>query len=168
MDRNRNSMTTIFLVWVFFISGCALHTSYGKIRPQPRHGERVTIQELQKNWEDYTIHYAGLSVAAVAGIMFDPKNDNRTLTGNRWTKVEDQETLAELIGWMKAYTGYYPEVLEIRGPDNDLYGYLFYPGYQSFSPHPPVVKVVNDTTMYMYDLESPIYWINGPYFYPTP
>lgn len=163
MNRNGNIyMIIIGLVLVFFISGCVLHTGYGKIRPQPWRGERVTIQELQENWQDYTIHYAGLSINTVAGIMFDPKNDNRTLTGDRWIKVEDQDTLAELIGWMKAYAEYNPQVWSILGPDNDLYGYLYYPGYQFSSPYPPVVKVVNDTTMYMYDLESPIYWTNGP------
>jgi len=132
-----------------------MHTGYGKIRPQPWHGERVTIQELQKNWEDYTIHYAGLSLGTVAGIMFDPNNDNRTLTGEKWVKVEDQETLAELIGWMKTYTGYNPQIWRILGPDDQFYGYLHYPDDQA------VVKVVNDTTMYMYDLESPIYRTRG-------
>jgi hypothetical protein len=146
---------------VFFISGCALHTGYGKIRAQPWRGERITIQELQENWEDYTIHYAGLSVGTVSGIMFDPKNDNRTLTGDKWIKVEDQETLAELISWMKTYVAYDPQVWKILGPDNDLYGYLLYPGYQFSSPDQAVVKVVNDTTMYMYDLESPIYRTKG-------
>lgn len=138
-----------------------MHTGYGKIRAQPWRGERITIQELQENWEDYTIHYAGLSVGTAAGIMFDPKNDNRTLTGHKWIKVEDQETLAELISWMKTYVAYDPQVWKSLGPDNDLYGYLFYPGHQFSSPDQAVVKVVNDTTMYMYDLESPIYRTKG-------
>ena len=151
----------IGLLLVFFISGCAMHTGYGKIRPQPWHGERVTIQELQKNWEDYTIHYAGLSLGTVAGIMFDPNNDNRTLTGEKWIKVEDQETLAELIGWMKAYVEYNPQVWRILGPDNEFYGYLYYPGYGNTAVDHAVVKVVDGTTMYMYDLESPIYRTRG-------
>ena len=150
----------IGLVLAFFISGCAMHTGYGKIRPQPWHGEQVTIQKLQNNWEDYTIHYAGLSVGTVAGIMFDPKNDNRTLTGDKWIKVEDQQTLAELIGWMKTYTRYNPQIWRILGPDNEFYGYLYYP--KSHEGH-AVAKVVNDTTLYVYDLQSPRYLRIDPF-----
>ena len=150
----------IGLVLVFFISGCAMLTGYGKIRPQPWHGEQVTIQKLQNNWEDYTIHYAGLSVGTVAGITFDPKNDNRTLTGDKWIKVEDQQTLSELIGWMKTYTRYNPQIWRILGPDNEFYGYLYYP--KSHEVH-AVAKVLNDTTLYVYDLQSPRYLRIDPF-----
>jgi hypothetical protein len=153
MKRNGNIYIFIIgLVLVFFTSGCVLHTGYGKIRPQTWRGERVTIQDLQENWQDYTIHYAGLSVNAVAG---------RTLTGKRWIKVEDQDTLTELIGWMKAYTEYDPQVWRILGPDNEFYGYLYYFGYGNTDVNHAVVKVVDGTTMYMYDLESPVYWTDG-------
>ncbi|UCG64147.1 MAG: hypothetical protein JSW12_16080 [Deltaproteobacteria bacterium] len=161
MNRNRNLyMPMIGVVLVFFISGCALYTRYGKIRPQPWRGERITIHELQKNWEDYTIHYAGLSVGTVAGIMFDPKNDERSLTGDRWIKVEDQQTLSELIGWMKTYYAYNPQIYRILGPDNQFYGYLYYPHAHNENA---VVKVVDDTTMYVYGLESPTYFDDFPY-----
>jgi hypothetical protein len=147
--------TIIAMIMVFLFSRCAAFlTGYGKIRPQPWHGERVTIQELQENWKDYTIYYAGLSVGTVAGIIFDPKNDKRTLTGDKWIKVEDKETLSELISWMETYTAYNPQIWRILGPGNELYGYLYYP--QSYEEH-AVAKVVNDTTMYVYDLQSPRY-----------
>ena len=161
MNRNRNIyMVMRGLVLVFFISGCALHTGYGKIRPQPRQGERVTIQELQESWEDYAIHYAGLSLGTVAGIIFDPKNDKRTLTGDKWIRVEDRETLSELIGWMKTYTEYNPQIWRILGPDNEFYGYLYYPRYHGGHA---VAKVVNDTTLYVYDLQSPKYLRDDPF-----
>ena len=153
MDRNKYTYAGIIVfIVVFLISGCASFTGYGKVRPQPWRGERITIHELQKNWEDYTIHYAGLSVSTVAGIMFDPKNDERSLTGDKWIKVEDQQTLSELIGWMKTYYAYNPQIWRILGPDNQFYGYLYYPHAHNENA---VVKVVDDTTMYVYGLESP-------------
>ena len=161
MNRNRNIyLVMTCLVLVFLISGCALHRGYGKIRLQPWRGEQVTIQELQESWEDYTIYYAGLSLGTVAGIIFDPKNDKRTLMGDKWIRVEDQETLLELIGWMKSYTKCNPQIWRILGPGNEFYGYLYYPRcYEGGA----VAKVVNDTTLYVYDLESPSYLSDDPF-----
>ena len=161
MDRNKYTYAGIIVfIVVFLISGCASLTGYGKIRLQPRHGERVTIQDLQQNWENYTIHYAGLSVSNPAGIMFDPKNDDRTLVGDEWIKVEDKETVSEIISWIKNYTEYNPQVWRILGPDNQFCGYLYYPHAHNENA---VVKVVDDTTMYVYDLESPRYLKRPPF-----
>jgi len=161
MNWNKNiHMVIIGLALAFLISGCASLTGYGKIRLQPRHGEKVTIQDLQQNWEDYTIYYAGLSVSNPAGIIFDPKNDDRTLVGDKWIKVEDKETVSEIISWIKNYTEYNPQVWRILGPDNQFYGYLFYPNAYDAQA---VSKVVNDTTMYVYDLESPRYLKRPPF-----
>ena len=66
-------------------------------------------------------------------------NDDRTLTGEKWVKVEDKETLSELIGWMKSYTEYYPQIWRILGPNNEFFGYLFYPSYHMYADN--VVKM---------------------------
>ena len=150
MDRNKYTYAGIIVFIVaFLISGCASFTGYGKVRPQPLRGERITIEQLEENWQDYTIRYAGLNVSNPLGIMFDPKNDETTLVGDRWIKVDDKETVSEIISWIKSYTEYNPQVWTILGPDNRLYGYLFY-----LEGH-VVVKVINDTTMYVYDLKDP-------------
>jgi len=150
MDRNKYTYAGIIVFIVaFLISGCASFTGYGKVRPQPFRGERITIEQLEENWQDYTIRYAGLNVSNPLGIMFDPKNDETTLVGDRWIKVDDKETVSEIISWIKSYTEYNPQVWTILGPDNRLYGYLFY-----LEGH-VVVKVINDTTMYVYDLKDP-------------
>ena len=156
MNRNRYLYMTIIGVMIMFLfSGCAsMLTGYGKLRPQPMRGEGVTIEELEENWEDYVIHYAGISVGTPAGIMFDPKDDDTTLTGDKWIKVEDKETLSELIGWMKTYTEFNPQVWRILGPHNEFFGYLFYPSYIMYVER-VVIKVIDDKTMYVYDVESP-------------
>ena len=109
---------TIFgFISLFLIYGCSWLKSYGKIRVLSRHEEKVSLQELEKNWQDYTIYYAGLSVETAAGIMFDPKNDDKTLIGDKWIKVEDKETLFELLGWIRTYIQFDPRLWKILGPD---------------------------------------------------
>jgi hypothetical protein len=137
------------MVMLLFFGCASMLTGYGKLRPQPMRGEGVAIEDLEQNWEDYVIHYAGQSVGTPAAIMFDPKDDDRTLVGDRWTKVEDQKTLSELIGWIKAYQRFYPRVWRILGPDDHLYGYLYFPLYRA------VFKVVDSKTMYAFDVPSP-------------
>ena len=155
---NSNKYLYVILIGVmivFLFSGCAsIIPGYGKLWPQPMRGERVAIEQLVENWEDYVIHYAGLNVGNPAGIMFDLKADDRTLTGEKWVKVEDKETLSELIGWMKSYTEYYPRIWRILGPNNEFFGYLFYPSYHMYADN-VVIKVIDDKTMYVYDVESP-------------
>lgn len=156
MIRNRYLyVTSIGVIIIFLFSGCAsMLTGYGKLRPQPMTSESVTIEVLEKNWEDYVIHYAGISVGTPAGIMFDPTDDDRTLTGDKWIKVEDKEILSELIGWMKTYIEFNPQIWRILGPNNEFFGYLFYPSYLMYADT-VVIKVIDDKTMYVYDVESP-------------
>ena len=154
-QSKRVYMALIGVIIMLLFSGCAsMLTGYGKLRPQSMRDQRVAIEKLQENWEDYVIHYAGLNVGNPAGIMFDPKHGDRTLTGEKWVKVEDKETLSELIGWMKSYTEYYPRIWRILGPNNEFFGYLFYPSYRMYADN-VVIKVIDDKTMYVYDVESP-------------
>jgi len=152
----------VAIMLLFF--GCAsMLTGYGKLRPQPLRGKTVAIGELAENWQDYAIHYAGFNIGNPAGILFDPKDDDRTLTGDKWVKVEDKETLLELIGWMKSYTEYYPRIWRILGPNNELFGYLFYPSYRMYADD-VVIKVIDEKTMYVYDVESPRLQKRSPLF----
>jgi hypothetical protein len=154
-QRKRVYIALIGVMTFFLFSGCAsIIPGYGKLWPQPMRGERVTVGQLVENWEDYVIHYAGLNVGNPAGIMFDPKDDDRTLTGEKWVKVKDKEALSELISWMKSYTEYNPQIWSILGPNNEFFGYLFYPSYRMYADN-VVIKVINDKTMYVYDVESP-------------
>jgi len=142
-------LAVIVSVLLFLVSGCSWYKSYGKVRLQSGPGHRVTIQELRENWRDYTIYYAGMSVQHPSAIMFDPKKDSRTLASDKWIKVEDQETLSELISWIQLTTEFYPRLQRILGPDDQFYGY-FYSGWDHV-----LIKVVDERTLWVYDLPMP-------------
>lgn len=113
----------------------------------------MTIQDLIDKWDDYTIHYSdkyeGYNVRAALGIMFDPKNNETTLTGDRWKQVKDQKDLMEMTRWIYSNTHYEPWLNEILGPDGKFYGYLFYSyGFVT-------LKVIDDKTIYVFNLEEP-------------
>jgi len=124
----------------------------------PRSEEKISLQKLEKNWQDYTIYYAGLSVGTVAGIMFDPKNDGKVLTGDNWIKIENEETLSTLIEWIQTYIQFDPRLWRIMGSNDQFYGYLYCACSQV------IIRSVDDTTMYVYDLESPLYIDGEPRF----
>jgi hypothetical protein len=116
------SLAVIGFVLIFLMSGCA---NYGKFRLESGQAEKMTIQELQENWDDYSICYADWrSVGWTGGIIFDPKKDDKTLVGDKWMKVEDEETLSQVITSIEAKNSY-PRLYQILGPNNEFYGYMY-------------------------------------------
>jgi hypothetical protein len=151
---NKRYLIALIFLSLFFIGGCAsLRGSAGILAEH-----KVTIQDLEKNWTDFTVYYAGLSEKTAAALMFDPKNDNKTLLGKAWTQVKDKKTLSEIIGWIQTYIQYDPSVYRILGPDGQLFGYVFAPRTHI------LMKVIDDHTLYVYDVESPLYFDGGPDF----
>jgi hypothetical protein len=76
-----------------------------------------------QNWQDYTVYYAGLDVGNPSVVLFDPKNDDRVITVDRWSKVESRELLTAPIDSIQRQVNlapYYPRLFEIRGPDGHL------------------------------------------------
>ena len=142
----------LLIIFVALIFGCsAVFGNYGRIKELPRIEDQVTIQHLIDTWEDYDVYYAGLNVKSPLGIMFDPKNNNTTLVGDRWKKVEDQKTLNTINSWLHVNNEYEyePKLREILGPDGKFYGYLYH------LKVPAVFKQIDDGTLYAYDLEYP-------------
>jgi hypothetical protein len=137
--------------------GCSLIKGYGIIRLASEQGEGMTIQKLQENWKDYHVSYAGNSPGVPAGIMFDPKDDGRELVGDTWTRVKDGKTVSEIISWISTYTGFYPRLHVVLGPDKQLFGYIFYP----WGSGDIVAKLIDERTLYVYDLPSPVYFDNS-------
>ena len=116
------NMAVIGFVLIFLISGCA---NYGKLRLESGQAEKMTIQELQENWDDYSIYYADWrSVGWTGGIIFDPKKDGKTLVGDKWMKVEDKETLSQVVASIEAKNRY-PRLYQILGPNDEFYGYMY-------------------------------------------
>ncbi|MFH1932285.1 MAG: hypothetical protein ABIN18_11945 [Pseudomonadota bacterium] len=149
-------LALLAIVSASIISGCS---GYGKIRLQSRYGDDVTIEKLQENLPDYTIYYAGYAVNNPSGIMFDPKNNDKTLQpSGRWTKLDDKESVIEVISWIKIQDSsyYYPRLYRILGPDDQFYGYL----YSAWNHL--LTKVVDGKTLWVYDLPDPPHYEYGP------
>jgi hypothetical protein len=149
--KKRISLATILFVLLFLMPGCL--SSFGKVRSQSGNGERMTIDDLERNWTDYTVHYAGMSPNRPLGVMFDPKNDDKTLlpgSNDRWKKIEDKQTLSDVIGWIKVQdsTGYNPMLYRVLGPDDQFYGYLF------SGRSDVIIEVFDDRTMFVNDLRD--------------
>ena len=146
-------LLNVFLIALIISSCASWQKNYGKLRILPKSHNEVTIQDLIGKWDDYNIYYSDnyeeSNVRTPLGIMFDPKNNDTTLVGDRWYKVRDQETLIELTKWIFPTTQYEPWLNEILGPDGSFYGYLYYSyGFVT-------LKMVGDKTMYVFSLEDP-------------
>ena len=133
----------VILIYVLII-GCA--GNYGKIRKQTSTENKVTLKQLRDNWDDYDIYYGMRSNRYADAIMFDPKNNSTKLSGNSWIKIEDQVGLDEKIRDIQGMYGY-AKVNIIEGPDNQFFGYMFYPSHLSIP-----VKVVDERTLYVMTL----------------
>jgi hypothetical protein len=150
-------LALLAIVPMFVMSGCS---GYGKIRTQSGPGDDITIEKLIENWHDYTVYYAGYAINNPSGIMFDPKNDDKTLMpSDRWTKLDDKASVIDVISWIKAQAQgtpeHYPLVYSILGPNDQFYGYLF-SGWDHL-----LTKVVDDHTLWVYDLPDPPYAEEG-------
>lgn len=152
MKTNRKIYPVLITVLALLLfGGCATLRSGGVTSIIGPNGEAVTLQDLVKNREAYTIYYAGLSDDTPSALLFDPKNDDKTLSGKRWEKVEDQKLLASMIDFIQRYTLFDPRLYSIVGPDHQVCGYVFSPTSEVY------LKVVDEKTIYVYDVESPLY-----------
>lgn len=146
---NIKKLAGIVILILIYIMGCS--GTYGKIKKQTGNEGLMTLAELKENWEEYTIYYSYRRDSSPAAIMFDPKNDDNKLVGDSWYKIEDQETLSEAISKIQQRYDYAEvEVEIIEGPDNQFFGYMYYPSYL-YIP----VKVVAERTLYVMTLPPP-------------
>jgi len=159
MDTRIKYAVGIGAAVMFLLVGCAGGLNYGNLRPADQPGE-PRIENLRQNWSEYTIYYAGLrageSTDHASAVMFDPKNDDKTLKVSRWAKVEDEETLAKLIYELQHQPragGYYVKLWKLWGPEGQLYGYVYTPW------HHVIARVTEPGTMYVFDLPLPPYLV---------
>jgi len=73
---------------VFVVAGCG---SYGKLRLQSGPGETMTTQQLNMNWKQYNILGTGVEPNVPSAILFDRKDDDRTIVGERWWVLQDSK-----------------------------------------------------------------------------
>ena len=118
-------LAMVNLILIFFLAGCASSGGgWGKLRSEYGSGA-MTIQNLVDNWEDYRVLYAGLSVKSPAAIMFDPKNDDKTVLGDKWMEAKTKEDVSKIVNWLRAETNFPPALYKILGPNNELFGYVY-------------------------------------------
>jgi hypothetical protein len=144
-------LAVLLSLFVFLVAGCA--GKYGKLRLQYGHGEKMTAEILIENWEDYLVYRGGPSRGSPSAVMFDPKNDDRTIVPHRrWAEVKNQEELTDLITWVHGPTGdmsVFPKVMNILGPNDEFFGYM----YTQWSN--VLMKPVDDKTLWVDEIPLP-------------
>ncbi|MFC1533121.1 hypothetical protein ACFL7M_07140 [Thermodesulfobacteriota bacterium] len=135
-------MAAIGLLLTILLGGCS---GYGKIMVIPR-SETVTIEDLEKNQHKYNVFYAGWHDFDPSCILFDPKEDNKKVIGNRWDLAKDPQWVSKKISWMKSFSKVYPVLQGIYGPDGQIYGFLY-----CIEGANTAVKAIDDNTLYIYD-----------------
>ncbi len=160
MGAKRKEYVSIFIITslILLISGCA---NYGKLRVESRnvniastkssakYSEKMTIDKLVNNWQDYDIYYSGYRRDRATGIMFDPKKDDLRLLGDWWEKIDSKESLDFVLKWINFPTTFY-EIIPLYsmiGPGEKVYGYMYTPFVHV------TFKQVDEKSMYVYYLE---------------
>jgi hypothetical protein len=142
----------LFLWLTLLLFGCASQQSLGGLSLEPKYSEDQTLQRLQRNWEAHHIYYIGRFQGSPTAVVFDPKEGGRALRQVGWTRVEDAETLRDVIQWVRS-TQFDPRLHQVLGPDGQFYGYL----YSAWDNH-VLVKLVDEQTLAVYIQEVPIYF----------
>lgn len=151
----KRSYVLLPLLTIVFIMGCS---GYARLRPQYGPDETMTIEKLKSNWQNYHVLYAGLEPNVPSAVLFDRKDDDRKIIGERWWEMKDSKTLSDTVGWIeKQINGpYYPIVYRILGPDDHFYGYMF------TAWHHAVMRQVDEKTLSVLDLPLPPNMVYGP------
>ena len=97
--------------------GCS---QYGETRRPSSQSVRVTPAQLQDSWQKYLIYYSTRIV------VFDPIADDKTVTVHGdWKIIEKADELSEILSRLGLNPRFDPDdILEIRGPGGDLFGYM--------------------------------------------
>ena len=86
--RNFLHIATL-IVAIGFLVGCSILQGYGRLAPENKTGDEMTVEALEEFWEDYTVTYTGCCGGLVApkghpsAVMFDPKGDDKELVSER-------------------------------------------------------------------------------------
>lgn len=135
------------MVMVFFIAGgVSQGRARGKIVAQSSKGERVTIQTLTDDFAKYNVYYAGTKPADAVTVLFSPKDNDKTITPDRWwNKVGNQASLSNIVSWMQTRNAASrPSVQFVMGPNSQVFGYVYSFSFQIRT------RVVNDKEMIVY------------------
>jgi len=132
-------------LWIW---GCA---GYGKLGLQTKTRDAVTIEHLVSSQSAYHVYYSGYAIDNAAGVLFDPKDDERTLMVSRaWERIQKDGEVSEAVRWASIPAlNYKPELYRVLGPDGQFFGYL-YTGWLH-----AVLKAIDPQTLFVYGLDPP-------------
>jgi hypothetical protein len=95
-------------------------SQYGGARRPSSPADRLTPAQLQDGWRQYLIYYSTRIV------VFDPIADDKTVTVyGDWKMIEEADELSEFLSRLALNPRFdSDDILEIRGPGGDLFGYM--------------------------------------------
>ncbi|RLB40204.1 MAG: hypothetical protein DRH12_10375 [Deltaproteobacteria bacterium] len=152
---NRYILALIPAMACLMAVGCVTIKSNGPASAPGYKGGTITLAEIRSHAEDFDIYWAGLSDDMPTAIFFDPKDDDKRIIGDRWEKVTEPEKLDGMISFVESYLQFDPRLFALIGPNKEVFGYVFSPNFIIQT------KLVNENTIYIYDIKSPLYLDDG-------
>ena len=92
--KSRFGSVLVLAALVLMLYGCASH---GNVRCPMVYGNRITVQDLVEDWQNYTVYFTGHGRGHPSAVLFEAKNDDRVIIADRWWKVETYEILTDLV-----------------------------------------------------------------------
>lgn len=138
----RTTILAMLTAAVLFLSGCAGFE--GRLH-SPARGV-VGIQDLIDNHRNFRVFFAGRAVHMPTALVFDPKDDDLTLTFHEsWATVKTPTLMEEVVKWLLLDPYHGPSLYEIHGTDGRFYGYIYTNQTQLAitAPEPGVLRLGN-------------------------
>ena len=144
-------MGAFLLLSTLLVTGCVTLKSSGLFVAPGYKGGTVTLKDIRDNLDNFDVFFMGLTEDMPTALLFDPKDDDKRVVGDRWEKVSNLDKIDDMITFVKSFTEFDPRLFAVMGPDNQVYGYLL-------SPRVGVgTRVIDDKTIYIYGIKSPLY-----------
>ena len=121
MKRQVISWALVLAVFSLFL-GC---TPKVTVKQEFTDEQRAGAQRLVEKWDEFDIYLYMWTYQAPAALVFDIKNDDKTLrVGRNWEKITTKESLLDVFRKGKVWREYaIPNVSAIIGPDGKDWGY---------------------------------------------
>ena len=146
----KNRLPQFYALSIFaacLLCACTTLPDYGALGPADGNSQ-VNIADLEAGWERYDIYYNTWYTATPAALMFDPRDNATTLTGNSWIRVTEAAAFAD---HMQRVSGKheFTRIWAIVGPQKQLLGYMITPTTKLY------IKMIDEKTFYVSNLQVP-------------
>ncbi len=137
----------VAMLGFYLAAGCA---GYGSTRYDRHDQQRLT--ELMAGFENYQVFYSGMSEAFPSGIIFDPREDGKTIARKKWNRVENRDQAEKLIRGLGSYQDYPARLYLLTGADGQPYGYV----YTAYKQNNIFVRQLSENEIYVLEMpEAP-------------